>query len=74
MILADNGGAWYISGVPDDRWNNDVLVGELKRLKGSDFEAVDESSLIVDPASGRAKPVIPTGRSPSLLRILPQWV
>ena len=70
MILADNGGAWYISGVPDDRWNNDILVGDLKKIKGSDLEAVDESSLMVNPDSGRARQGVPTGRSPSLLRVL----
>ena len=53
MILADNGSNWYISGVPDSRWNDDTLVGELRLVKGSDFEAVDESSLMVDPDSGQ---------------------
>jgi Uncharacterized protein contain chitin-binding domain type 3 len=53
MILADNGSNWYISGVPDSRWNDDTLVGELRLVKGSDFEAVDESSLMVDPDSGK---------------------
>jgi hypothetical protein len=55
MILADNGSAWYISGCPDSRWNNDVLVGELRRVKGSDFEAIDESSLMVSPDSGQVQ-------------------
>ena len=54
MILADNGGDWFISGVPDDRWNNDELR-ELKQVRGSDFEAVDCSSLMVDPDSGEAR-------------------
>lgn len=53
MILADNGGNWFISGVPDDRWNNDDL-NSLKQLKGSDFEAVNESSLMISADSGRA--------------------
>jgi hypothetical protein len=53
MILADNGSAWFISGVPDDRWDNGVLH-ELHQVQGGDFEAVDESSLMVDPDSGRA--------------------
>ena len=52
MILADNGSAWYISGAPDARWNDDMLVGELARVKGADFEAVDTSSLMRDPDSG----------------------
>ncbi len=55
MILADNGSAWYISGVPDERWDNDALVGELAQVHGYDFEAVDESSLMVDPNSGRVR-------------------
>ena len=25
IILADNGSSWFISGVPDERWDNDVL-------------------------------------------------
>ena len=50
MILADNGSPWYVSGVPDDRWDNNQLH-ELSQLQGTDFEAVDESSLMVDPNS-----------------------
>ena len=53
MILADNGSAWYISGVPDSRWNNDALVNELKLITGSHFEAVDETSLMVNMDSGQ---------------------
>jgi hypothetical protein len=53
MILADNGSSWFISGAPDPRWNDDMLVNELKLVKGSDFEAVDESSLMVDSDSGQ---------------------
>lgn len=55
MILADNGSPWFISGVPDDRWNNSALA-EIKRLKGSDFEAVDSSDLMITPHSGRVWP------------------
>lgn len=54
MFLADNGSAWYLSGVPDERWDNDVLH-ELHQVPGSAFEAVDESSLVVDPDSGQAQ-------------------
>ena len=54
LILADNGSAWYISGVPDSRWDNDMLVSELAQVKGSDFEAVEVSSLMVNPDSGLA--------------------
>jgi hypothetical protein len=54
MMLADNGSAWYLSGAPDSRWNNDDLHN-LGLLHGSDFEAVDVSGLMVDPNSGQAK-------------------
>lgn len=54
IILADNGSAWYVSGVPDERWNNDILHN-IDTLKGSDFEAVDVSSLIIDPDSGQVR-------------------
>jgi hypothetical protein len=65
MILADNGSSWFISGAPDPRWNNDVLH-EFSRVSGSDFEAIDESSLMVSPDSGQTKqtpvrPSPPTG-------------
>jgi hypothetical protein len=52
-IVADNGSAWYMSGVPDERWDNDALQA-LRTIKGSDFEAVDSSSLRVSPNSGQA--------------------
>lgn len=56
MFLADNGGPWFISGVPDRRWSDSDL-NKLKQLKGSDFEAVDESDwqLLID--SGRVDPL-----------------
>jgi hypothetical protein len=53
MMLADNGSAWYISGAPDSRWNNDDLH-LLTKITGSNFEAVDVSPLMVDPNSGQA--------------------
>jgi hypothetical protein len=53
IILADNGSAWYISGTPDDRWNNTNLH-TLGNLLGSSFEAVDTSALMIDPDSGAA--------------------
>lgn len=45
MLLADNGGDWFVSGAPDPRWNDDEL-GTLKRVKVRDFEAVDTGPLI----------------------------
>ncbi len=54
MILSDNGGNWFISGVPDSRWD-DTALNTLKQVKGSDFEAVDESSLMIAADSGKAR-------------------
>ncbi len=54
ILLADNGSAWYISGAPDSRWDNSDLHN-LGGVHGSDFEAVDESSLMINPDSGQAK-------------------
>jgi hypothetical protein len=54
MILADNGSAWYLSGVPDPGWDDDALR-ELLDVVGADFEAADVSSLMVDPDSGQAR-------------------
>jgi hypothetical protein len=44
MILADNGSPWYVSGVSDPHWNDDILH-TLGQIKGSDFEVVDASGL-----------------------------
>lgn len=56
MILADNGASWFLSGTSDERWDNDVMF-EMKHggITGDDFEAVDCSSLMVDPDSGQAR-------------------
>ena len=58
MILADNGSNWFISGQPDSRWN-DTELRALSNVRGSAFEVVDQSSLIVDPNSGQARPFGP---------------
>lgn len=55
LILADNGSSWFISGAPDPRWDNDMLH-TWDDIPGSAFEAVDVSSLMVDPDSGRVAP------------------
>ncbi len=55
LILADNGSNWYINGAPDAGWVDDTLVSELWQVKGSDFEAVNESSLMINPDSGQAR-------------------
>ncbi|GEM87186.1 hypothetical protein [Meiothermus granaticius] len=55
LILADNGSSWFISGAPDERWDNDVLVSQLRKVPGSAFEAVEVSSLQISPDSGQAR-------------------
>jgi len=54
MFLADNGSPWFISGAPDPAWNDDDLH-QIGTIHGSDFEAVDESGLMVDPDSGQVQ-------------------
>jgi hypothetical protein len=53
MFIADNGSAWYISGAPDARWNNNNL-STLRNVVGSDFEAVDDSVLQVTANTAQA--------------------
>ena len=52
LMLADNGPPWWVSGAPNLGWN-DAELRELDALKGSDFEAVDVSSLMLSPTSGQ---------------------
>lgn len=54
MLLADNGSAWFLSGAPDPRWNDDELR-QLRSVRGLDFEAVDTSGLRISPESGEAR-------------------
>jgi hypothetical protein len=54
MILADNGSAWVLGGAPDERWDNDDLHS-LESITGSNFEAIDEWSLMIDPNSGQSR-------------------
>jgi hypothetical protein len=45
MMLADNGGNWYLSGAPDPRWN-DKDVSTLKQIKGKDLEVVRIGNIV----------------------------
>ncbi len=56
MFLADNGGAWFVSGAPDPHWSDDDLH-DLTKVEGSDFEAVDESNWPFVADSARVDPV-----------------
>jgi hypothetical protein len=53
IMLADNGSSWFISGRPDNRWN-DANLHTIGQVLGSNFEAVDATVLEVDPNSGAA--------------------
>ena len=46
MIVADNGSNWFLSGAPDERWNNDRLKSELRQVTGRDFEVVRMDGLV----------------------------
>jgi hypothetical protein len=70
LILADNGGAWYISGAPDEQWDNEVLH-ELDVIVGADFEAVDVSSLMVDIDSGQVLNDFTLSTAPAARAIAP---
>jgi hypothetical protein len=56
LILADNGSNWYFGGTADPAWPS-ALVNELKEVPASAFEAVDESSLMVNANSGQARQI-----------------
>lgn len=58
MILADNGSAIYISGAPDDRWDNSDLH-LLGQVKGSDFEVVQMGTVYTSSN-------VPQGAAPSI--------
>jgi hypothetical protein len=45
MIVADNGGDWFVSGTPDARWN-DEEIDTLKRVHGRDFEVVQMGNVV----------------------------
>jgi hypothetical protein len=56
MIMADNGSSIYISGDPDNRWNNNDL-GSLRSVPASAFEVV-----LINPLYTPAN--VPTGPVP----------
>jgi hypothetical protein len=58
MIMADNGSSIYISGAPDDRWDNNDL-GSLKGVPASAFEV-----LLMNPIYTAGN--IPQGANPTI--------
>jgi hypothetical protein len=70
MIVADNGSNWFFTGTMDSGWNNapyTTMVSQLKTVPASAFEAVDESSLMIDPNSGQAAQPGPACTAASLV-------
>ena len=59
FMLADNSQdprAWIISADTDPRWEDEYpLYNEMSTVHGSDFEAVDVSSLMININSGQAR-------------------
>ncbi|MGA7624746.1 MAG: hypothetical protein WCA91_14325 [Candidatus Acidiferrales bacterium] len=58
MIMADNGSNMFISGAPDDRWNNDDLHN-LDQVTASDFEVVEMNPIYTQSN-------LPTGPTPEI--------
>jgi hypothetical protein len=58
MIMADNGSSMYISGDPDNRWNNNDL-GTLKQVPASAFDVI-----LINPLYTPSN--VPTGPSPTI--------
>jgi hypothetical protein len=64
LILADNGSAWYISGAPDDRWDNTQLA-TLRNIKGSDLEVVQMGTVYTSDPTGVAPAITAFGAAPT---------
>ena len=67
MILADNNGdkrIWGLSAAEDARWDFDFTT--FAGIHGADFEAVDESSLMIDKDSGKARVTLEVTATPSV--------
>jgi len=58
MIMADNGSNMYISGAPDDRWDNDDLHN-LGQITAADFEVVQMNPIYTQSN-------LPTGAAPAI--------
>ena len=58
MIMADNGSSMYISGAPDDNWNNDDLHN-LGSVTAADFDVIEMSPVYTSAnVPSGANPVI----------------
>lgn len=45
MLLADNGGDWFLSGAPNPKWD-DEAISTIKRVKGRDLEVVRMEKIV----------------------------
>jgi hypothetical protein len=45
MFLADNGSSGYVSGAPDDRWNDSDLHA-LRSVTFADFDVVTMGTIV----------------------------
>ena len=54
LVLADNGSPWFFQGEQHRRWPSS-LIEQLKTIPASQFEAVDTSSLMVDPDTAQVR-------------------
>ena len=68
MVSENNGdvGDFNIDFAPDSRWNTDDL-STLFKVHGSDFEAVDVSSLMINENSGQARTTVTPTPTPTPL-------
>jgi hypothetical protein len=58
MIMADNGSTMYLSGAPDDRWDNNDLHN-LGQVTTSDFEVIQMTPLYIQSN-------VPSGAAPQI--------
>jgi hypothetical protein len=68
LIVADNGSDWFFQGTEDASWDA-TIISDLKKVPASQFEAVDESSLMVDPNSAATTPTAPPGSPTAVVAI-----
>jgi hypothetical protein len=54
VIVADNGSDWFFTGTAENGWAT-AMLDQLKTIPAGAFEAVDASSLMLDPDSGRVR-------------------
>jgi hypothetical protein len=67
LFVADNGSDWFFQGTEDANWNSGpypAMIADLKKVPWDQFEAVDESALMVNPDSASIGTVPSTPSAP----------